>query len=260
MTDITSPATPAETPAGTPTATGTPPVVVALDTTPATQTPAIDPAAITADQAGKVYTYEKTGDTSLDYALAYVGRLGFGPEHPAVSAATSGNFGILKAELAALGTKAPGYSEVVAMAEEAFAKGNAKKAEAAKAVGAYAVQAAESPERWSDIQKWASANADPSEKAELNAAFAAGGLRARTAVDYLVKCYDKSSGAVKSPKAAARADAAPQGAPTAGPLTASEYSSEVQKLMRERRGKDIGDTPAYKALQARRLQGQKLGK
>jgi hypothetical protein len=236
------------------------PVVVTLDTTPAATPAAVDPAALEAEQAGKVYTYEKTGDTGLDYALNYVGRLGFGPEHPAVAAATAGNFGILKAELAALGTKAPGYAEVVALAEEAFAKGNAKKADAAKAVSAYAVQAAETPERWSEIQKWASANADPAEKAEINAAFAAGGLRARTAVDYLVKCYDKSTGAVKSPKAAARADAAPQSAPVAGPLSATEYSAEVQKLMRERKGKDIGDSPAYKALQARRIQGQKLGK
>jgi hypothetical protein len=236
------------------------PVVVALDTTNTPAVPVIvDPATIVADQQGKVFTYDKTGDTGLDYALNFVGRLGFGPEHPAMVDATKGNFGVLKAELAALGDKAPGHAEVLALAEEAFSKSNAKKVEAAKAVSAYAVTAAESPERWAEIQKWASVAADPAEKAELNAAFAAGGLRARTAIDYLVKCFDKNSGTVKSPKAAVQANATTS-APTNAPLTAAEYSAEVQKLMRSRNGKDIGGTPAYVALQARRIQGQKLGK
>lgn len=262
MTDITAPAAPATPAAGTPPATPAAPVVVALDTgTPPTTpaTPPADPAPLVADQAGKSYTYEKTGDAGLDYALGYVGRLGFGPDHDAVAAATKGDFSLLRAELATLGDKAPGYAEVVAIAETAYKKTTEANTVAAKAVSDYAVKAAESPERWAEVQKWASANADPAEKAQINAALKAGGIQAKSTIDWLVKCYDKSANAVKSPKSAAKADAAGS-PPSSGALTSSEYSAEVQKLMRANAGRDIGDKPEYAALQARRLAGKKLGK
>lgn len=254
MTDQTqTPATPAAT-------TPAEVVVVALDPTPATPaTPVVVPT-LEAEQAGKVFTYEKTGDSGLDYALGFVGRLGFGPDHPAVAAATKGDFGILKAELAAIGDKAPGHAEVVAIAEAAFARTTEKRTEATKAISSYAVKAAESPERWATVQKWASVNADATEKAEINAALSAGGVQAKAAVDYLIKCYSKSQEGVKSPKAATKPDASPSPTQTSGPLTASEYSAEVQKLMRASGMRDIGGKPEYLALQSRRLAGKKLGK
>jgi len=121
------------------------------------------------------------------------------------------------------------------------------------------VQAAESPERWAEVQKWASVNADPAEKAQINASLKAGGINAKATIDWLIKCYNKSADGVKSPKAAAKPDAS--GAPaSSGALTAAEYSAEVQKLLRANAGRDIGDKPEYAALQSRRLAGKKLGK
>ena len=50
--------------------------------------PAVTPNPSTAD----AYSYEPTGDAGLDYALAFVGNLGYGDSHPAILAAWAGAF------------------------------------------------------------------------------------------------------------------------------------------------------------------------
>ena len=233
------------------------PVVVNLDATP--PTPAINtPAAVT--DTG-VVTYEPTGDAGLDYALGFVGRLGFTPDSPAMVAAAVGNFDLLRAELAAKGDKAVGYDAVVNLAKEAYDKTTAANKEQEAATAKAAVAAAGSPERWAEVQKWASSAAEPHEKAEINAAFAKGGLAARMAADYLVRMYDKSAAGVREPKPVTTTNAGRSGTGDAGgPLTAKEYSTAVQELSRAAGGRDVSETPAYRSLQQRRLAGQRAGK
>lgn len=211
-------------------------------------------------QVGNAYEYEKTGDPGLDYALTFVGKLGFGHDNPAVAAAMAGDFGLLRAELAALGPKAQGYGDVVALAEQAYSRSVEKAAAAEKALGETAVKVAGSPERWGEVQRWASANAEPSEKTAINAALSAGGVQAKMAMEYLVRCYDKSTGSSRDPKPAVQSGASSKPGSANAPLTAGEYSKAVQELARTSKGRDIDSLPEYKALQQRRLASQRQGR
>lgn len=236
--------------------TNTPPVKVVLGEVP-TSTPV---SAGIPEEGTVAVTYDPTGDVGLDYALGFVGRLGFGPQHPAMAAAMTGNMSLLRAELAQLGDKALGANEVVGLAEEAYKRLAAQQAESDKALSTYAVTAAGGQESWAQVQAWASGAADPSEKAAINAQLAAGGVQAKMAVDYLVKCYAKSSGATKEPGKVASSNASPGGVSTGNsPLTASRYSAAVQALTRASGGRDPAGSPAYAALQSRRLAGRKQG-
>lgn len=205
------------------------------------------------------FDYDPTGDAGLDYALGYIGRLGYGTDHPAVAACRDGNFGLLKAELAGLGPKAPGYAEVIALAEKAYADNVAKSGEKEAKLGQYCVQAAGSQENWSAVQSWASANADPAEKQQINAALAQGGLMAEAAVNMLVQLYSKSNTLSQEPANAVRSDASGGVATGGGALTAAQYGAAVAALSRANGGRDHTGTAEYAALQARRLQGRRQG-
>jgi hypothetical protein len=195
----------------------------------------------------------------LDYALNFVGGLGFGPDHPAVQAAMTGDFTLIQAQLATLGPKAAGYQDVVALAEQAY-KNTVEKHQANEAaLGQMAHQAAGGPERWAQVQAWASANADPQEKQAINAALAAGGAQAKMALNYLVQCYNKSSGSVQEPASAVNPNASRAAGNGNAPLTAKAYAEAVQELSRQAGGRDIADNPAYKALQAQRLAAKRAG-
>lgn len=230
------------------------PLAVALATDATVEAPA--PESV---QVGNTYDYEKTGDPGLDYALGFVGKLGFGHESPAVVAAMSGDFALLRAELGSLGDKAKGYGDVVALAEQAYSRSKDKAATNEKLLGEAAVQVAGSQERWTEVQQWAAANADPAEKTAINAAFAAGGMQAKMAMEYLVNCYEKSAGSVSEPKAAVQKDAESRPGTANGPMSAREYSLAVQDLSRSLKGRDVEGHPQYRALQQRRLASQRQG-
>lgn len=221
--------------------------------------PDADPAEPNELDAGAPITYEKTGDVGLDYALNFVGGLGFGPEHPAMVAAMSGDFTLIQAQLATLGPKAAGYQDVLALAENAYQ--NTVKAQQANeaALGQMAHQAAGGAERWAQVQAWASSNADPQEKQTINAALAAGGAQAKMAINYLVQCYNKSAGSVQDPASVVAPNAGKASGTGAGPMTAKAYAAAVQELSRAAGGRDIADTPAYKALQHQRLIAKRAG-
>ena len=152
-----TPAAPPATPAATtPAAPPAPVTPVAMEVPPA-------PAPVPDLDTSVQFEYDPTGDAGLDYALGYIGRLGYGTDHPAVAACRNGNFGLLKAELAGLGPKAPGYAEVVALAEQAYANNLKSVGEKEAKLGEYCVSAAGSQENWRAVQSWASAKADPAE-------------------------------------------------------------------------------------------------
>lgn len=231
----------------------TAPVVVTLGDEP--KAPQVAGPSDTSDP----FVYDPTGDAGLDYALGYVGKLGYGADHPAIVAAMGGEFTLLEAELAQRGDKALGYKEVIGLAKAAHERVASERRAKDAAIGQYAVAAAGSQERWAQVQAWASASATPTEKAEVNAALAAGGVQAKATLDYLVRMFEKSSGGTRDPAKAVSAAAGNSAGASSGPLTAEQYRAEVTALAVASAGRDPTGTPQYAALQARRVAAMRRG-
>lgn len=258
----TTTATPASNgPAGTPpTSTppaSTPPASASLTigdeaTTPANGAPAGD------EPAGTIIQYNKTGDAALDMALGFVGKLGIGPEHPAMVAAANGDHSLLKAHLASLGAKAQGWEQYIALAEKSHADGKTAAEAKAAATAQLVHDAAGGVEAWTEIQSWAKANAEPNERAEVNAALKAGGMQAQAMVAYLKGLYEGASGTTVKPAEAVVPAAKPNAGGPGQALTATQYAMEVQAL-RGKLGHSFNESPQYADLQARRYAGQRKG-
>lgn len=199
---------------------------------------------------GEVYEYTSTGDVGLDMALAFVGKAGISEKHPGMIAAQNGDFSILKATLAAKGVA--GWEQFVALGEQAVAKRTAAQTEAKNAVKKMVVEAAGGEQEWADVQKWASANATPEEKAEINALLNKGGVSARGAVTYLMNAYAKAGNVIVNPAdPTANAGRGGKGEGANAPLSPREYGIEVAKLNGKLGGRLEG-SPEYAKLQARR--------
>ena len=197
--------------------------------------------------------YEPTGDVGLDMALAFVGKAGISSDHPAMVAAQTGDFSILKATLAAKGV--PGWEQFVALGESAYTKSTAANAEKATRDRAAVEAIVGGPEEWKAIQTWAGANATPAEKAEINALLNAGGLAAKGAVKYLMDVYAAANNVVREPKEAVSSNAGRASgasvAAAAGPLDARGYAAAVQELSVKLGGR-MEDSKEYATLQQRR--------
>lgn len=203
--------------------------------------------------------YSPTGDAGLDMALDFVGKLGFAPSDPAMKAAEKGDFGLMKAKLAALGPKAQGYEAFIALAEKAHTE-NTTKASAKLSKDVENIHGAVGgADNWKAISKWAGDNATPEEKADVNAALKNGGVGAKAMALWLAEKYSKAKGTTVTPKAAVK-DGASSAAPAAsgGALTAAQYSVECQKA-RQQLGYKFDGSKQYADLQARRTLGKKQG-
>lgn len=204
--------------------------------------------------------FEPTGDPLLDTALDYVAGLGIASTDPVIEAARDGDFGPLEAKLAALGDKAKDKDRYLALAKRAYEDTVRKTEEHNAKVTSIVHSAVGGEATWKAIQTWASAQASDEEKAQINAAFAAGGLQAKAAADYLAKAFNKAGrpGVPKTPatKPEAAAAAAPAGD---SPLTARDYARQVEELSRKNRGGDVSHLPEYQTLRARRLAGRAAG-
>lgn len=199
---------------------------------------------------GTAYEYNPTGDVGLDMALQFVGKAGIPETHPAMVAAQKGDFSLLKATLAAKG--AAGWEQFVALGEQAWNKNAEKTKATAAAVKAMVVQAAGGEAEWTAVQKWASANASPEEKAEVNALLNKGGVSARGAVKYLMDAYAKAGNVTVTPADPtlnAGRGGKPEGANA--PLSPTQYAEAVRDLNVKLRGR-IDDSPEYARLKARR--------
>jgi len=227
---------------------GTPPTDASLTFTDP------DPAAPTPPQDQEV-VYEKTGDAGLDVALKYVGKQGFGPDHPAMQAATKGDFSKLEEALKARGDKATDYAEYIALAKEAYGRKSAAAKAQSEAAEKVVHDAAGGKDRWAAIKAWAGQHADPDEKAQLNAALKAGGVAAAAAVKYLSDLY-AVHGKVQ-PKTAVKADATGASGNDA-PLSAREYAKQLNAL-HLRLGTKTTSSPEYAALNARRAAARASG-
>lgn len=204
------------------------------------------------------YAYEPTGNASLDYALDFVGQLGYGPAHPAILAAQDGNFHLLQAELAREGVR--GADAVIALAKEAYTQETAKYEAAQQETAKYAHESAGGEANWNQVQQWASANATPAEKAQINELLAAGGFAAQSAITFLIQQYSKVQTLSRpAAKVATGTAAGGRARDVGGALTAHEYGQKVQELMLANGGRDVSSTAEYAALQQRRLQGRRSG-
>lgn len=195
-------------------------------------------------------TYNASGDAGLDMLLEAAGTLGLGPSHPAMVAAVNGDFDLLALKLEEAEVK--GSSRLIALGQKAYndiaAKTKARQEADAKAVA----EEVGGPERWAEVQKWASENADDNEKAEIKAALGKGGLQARMAASWLNSLYGRASGVSDEGTGKAVAKDA-KGTPAAnGALSPREYAKAVAEARIGFKG-DFENSSKYKDLQARRM-------
>lgn len=193
--------------------------------------------------------YEPTGDVGLDMALDFIGKAGLDSDHPAVKAAINGDFTILKATLAAKGTA--GWEQFVALGEAAYGRATKEAAAKNEAIREAVYKEAGGKDEWAAIQKWASDNATPEEKAEVNALLNQGGLAAKAAVRHLAESYGRANNVTINPRdGTANASGGVPDA-TNGPLSPRAYSDAVQSLNSKLGGRLEG-SKEYQLLQSRR--------
>lgn len=202
------------------------------------------------------FAYDPTGDAGLDYALNFVGKLGYGDTHPAIIAAQKGDFSLIRAELAIKGVA--GSDAVLALAEQAYTRFAAEDAKKSQELAGFAAQAAGSAENWAVVRAWAAAEATPQEKAQVNAAIAQGGLVAQGVISQLVNLYQQKHTLPKDAASVAKPGEVGGAAPTAGPMTAQAYAQAVEQL-RQKYGSNTDSTPEYAALQSQRLAARRAG-
>ena len=202
------------------------------------------------------FSYDPTGDAGLDYALNFVGKLGYGDTHPAIIASQKGDFSLLRAELATKGVA--GSDAVLALAEQAYTRFAAEDAKKAEELAGFAAQAAGSPENWAVVRAWAAQEATPQEKAQVNAALAQGGLVAQGVIGQLINLYQQKHTLPKDAATVAKPGEAGTAAPSNEPMTAKAYAQAVEAL-RQKLGNRTEGSPEYAALQSQRLAARRAG-
>ncbi|CDK30103.1 scaffolding-like protein [Burkholderia phage AMP1] len=246
-----APAAPAAAPAAPATPAPAPAAPAAAPATPATPAAPANAATTETGTFGEVVSYQPTGDSNLDLALGFVGKHGLGPEHPAIAAATKGDFGPLKALMAE--KNVPGWEAHIALAEKGYADYARTEADKVAAVQNICVSAAGGEQEWGEVLTWASANAEPHEKEQVNAALAQGGVVAEAVAAFLVNSYRGAAGVTYEPRESAVRPEAARGAAaaTGGALSPADYGKAVAEL-RGRLGVRFDQSPEYRQLQQRR--------
>ena len=213
------------------------------------EAPKAEPVAPVVATEGEVIAYEPTGDVGLDMALGFVGKAGINASHPAMLAAQTGDFTILKATLAAKGVQ--GWEQFVALGEAAYARTTADNDKKAVASRDAIYKEAGGEESWNAIKTWAGTNATPEEKAEINALLNQGGLAAKGAVKYLSDAYARANNVEVNPRDPLANAGKGGNASVNGPLSPKEYSAAVGQLNNKLGGRLEG-SKEYADLQRRR--------
>lgn len=240
--------------AQTATTTATAPAAITLAVTPPPAKTAEEVAAQAAADAeakkrGEAVTYAKTGDSSLDAALEFVGKLGLLPDNPALVAAGAGNFDLLRAYFAQ--SPVTGWETMVKIGEDGFKRflaSNAQKVLDERAVG---IELAGSEENLNEAVAWANAEADPDEKTAFNEMMSKGGFMARAALSYVVNAHQASKDTVVPVSAVNPAKVTKRSEVSGGPLNRVQFAEEARKLYRAQ-GDQYINSPEYAAL-GRRL-------
>lgn len=191
-------------------------------------------------------------DPGLTYALGFLAKNGFTSESPSVQAALSGDFSLLKAELATKG--AAGWEQAVGLAEKSY-EAHVKELDAqAEQVGKIVTGVAENlGVDWEAAVKFVAGSAKDEEKTALNGLLG-NPATAHIAAAYISNAYLSADGVEVQPAAKAVADGASVTNDTGkgGPLSRREYTAEMEKLRRSM-GDGYMDSPQAQALY-RRLQ------
>ena len=220
---------------------------------------AVDAAAEDAAADAQVtYTYTQTENAGLNLALEFVGNRGIGPEDPSFKAAMQGDFSLLKAKLASMGTQASGYAEYVALAEDAWKANNEAEAKKSKAATAAALavfgEGEQAQERFVEVAAYVKANASDAEVSELNTMLKGSPLQARAAAALMLSTYSGAKGVTRPMTSAVKDNAAAgtDGGVPSGKLSAKDFAKAVQALPANiRNSPNLHNTPQYKALAAR---------
>jgi hypothetical protein len=222
------------------------------DPKPAAPEPA-KPEPVVADDA--VVAFEPTGDVGLDMALEFLGKQGFGLQHPAMVAAGNGDFTVLEALLAQ--KNAQGWQQMVALGKAGYERTQNAQKEAVSKTLATVEAVAGGKEEWAAIQSWARDNATAEERTEINTMLNAGGLQAKTAALYLKDAYGRATNVNITPPdgTAFKGEAKPQ-QNAVGPLSARDYTAAVADLSRKL-GNRMEGSKEYAELGRRRLMGMK---
>lgn len=211
-------------------------------------TPPPDPDAPPAEGA-EVIEYDPTGDTGLDLALGFVGGLGFGPTHPAIVAAQTGDFTKLEAAMGKMGDRAKGFDRYLKVAKESSERVLAKRDAAHKATADVVYGAVGGEEAWKGISAWVLEVSDPDELKQVNAALAAGGVQAKAMANQLAQLY-KAAGKATA-KSAVKQGASNVTASAGGPLNPEEYKAALRELT-AKHGSRVDSTPEFAEITQRR--------
>jgi len=182
-------------------------------------------------------------------ALGFVGRLGFGEDHPAVKAAFSGDFSLIKAELASKGAKAQGWEQYIALAEKAYAEDVASKEATAKETRGIMNDVFGGEDQTNAVLKWARENAEGHEREILNGMINQGGIAARAASLFLAAAHAKATGTTKTPASPVRNQQVTRTS-NGQALSPAEFQTAVAKLAAANANFHV--TPEYAELVNRR--------
>lgn len=191
------------------------------------------------------------GDPGLTYALKFLAGNGFTADNPAVAAAFTGDFSLLKAELSAKGVQ--GWEQALGLAEQSYQRAVEGKQATEAEVGTIVTDIAEqSGVDWEAAVAHVSGSAGQEEKSALNTLLA-DPKTAHIAAAYITNAYINGGDTEIEPAARATLDGArPVNAGAGGPLSRREYTAEMGKL-RQSLGDDYMHSPQAQAL-FRRLQ------
>lgn len=224
---------------------------VPAEVVPATTAPEAASATVIATAEAPAPQFDKVGHPAIDLAIDFVSGLGIKADDPAYLAAKDGDFDLLKVKLATMGDKARGWEQVLAVAEKGYGEMSDKAQADADAKTTLIHEVAGGEEVWAEIRDWAKANADDSEKKDLNAMLNAGGLHAKAAVMYLKGLYAGSPDTSQPPSPAVKQTAGSSPAQGSQALSPAEYKAAINELSRKL-GPRIDDSPEYAQLKARR--------
>lgn len=207
-----------------------------------------------AEKPGDAEVLDKAGfahsdDPGLNYSLTFLAKAGFTADNPAVDAAMSGDFSLLKAEMAQKGL--PGWEQALALGEQAYGRAvESQKATQAEVGKVVTDVASEFGVDWEQAVAHIGSSASAEEKTALNGLMA-NPATARIAASYIASGFLNSDGVERDPMARATADgAAPANLAAGGKLTRKEYTQEMAAL-RGKLGDDYINSAEAQALYKR---------
>lgn len=190
-------------------------------------------------------SFQPTGDAGLDLAMGFFDKLGLTLDSPEMQEAGNGNFSYLEAKLAALGEKAAGSAQYLALAKEAQARlsaqAKAQQEERRKTVH----DAVGGEENWKALQEYVNANAEPEELEVVRSALSQGGLVATAVAKHLHSLFLAAPGSNVEPASAATNIPTPD---TGAGLTLAGYRQEVNSLVAKIGSNRLDGSPEYAAL------------